>query len=186
MTSVEEKLNLIDEYAMSNPGLPVSGLIRSKFPFLDTEESIEELRSQMAGVRVVARTPYPGRRAHVDPIEFLLNEYGSDIYSGKIGPGRLGNIDHSLYLAVSAVLGRRDPPQTIGDFFNEHTSPAKLGTPHLRRVIACADILGTSIEDAASFLASFRGDRSAINAQRELDRRAASAFPVRHSGPRTP
>lgn len=131
---------------------------------IDIQRAVEELRDQFHSSQVSTKPPYPGKRAGVDPINFLLEHYGDDIREGRLWTGTLAHLDNSLYVSVRKALSLPDPesgrePQSLTDFFQAHLAPEKRGTPLQRRLRAAAAILGASEEDAAKFFGTLRPDR---------------------------
>ncbi|HTQ13473.1 MAG TPA: hypothetical protein VMH86_06315 [Rhizomicrobium sp.] len=117
------------------------------------------MREQLHGEKVVAKMLYPGRRSGIDPVEYLMEHYGEDIKLGRLGPGRLFNIDAGLYTSVHERLKSANPPTTITAFFAAHTAEDKRGTAGERRMRALATILQTSQPEAARFLQNVRPSR---------------------------
>ncbi|WP_157081100.1 hypothetical protein [Novosphingobium naphthalenivorans] len=128
---------------------------------MDALSAVRELRWQFNRPRVDVREPFPGKRAGSDPETFLLATYGDVIRDGSFGPGRLSNIDSALYIALQRDLSKKNPSETIGDFFERHATERGSATKaYARKAAACAELLGATEMEASRFFGGIRADRT--------------------------
>jgi hypothetical protein len=119
-------------------------------------EAIGEMRSQLHGQRSGPKPSYSKNMG--DPVRYLLENYGEDIRTGRLGPGQLHAEDANLYKYASAKL--RDDGSTLGGFFElQKASVGNNGSNLQRRARAAAVILNTSEVEAARFLRTLQPTR---------------------------
>ena len=157
--AADVRLRKLDALVEGNPSKPPSSFVRELFPELDVLDAVSELRDQFHSKKVVCKTRFPGRRSGTDAKAFTLEQYGDEIRSGALGPGRLETIDQNLYMSLRQRLESETPARSVAEFFAEHAAEEKQGSPLARRINACASILDTTPTDAGRFFAGVRPDR---------------------------
>jgi hypothetical protein len=128
-------------------------------PSVSVLDAVAELRQQLHGERPTAKTLYTGRRSGIEPMRYLMENYGADIRQGRLSAGQLHTADSTLYMSLRAELLAQTPPRTVSQLFDELTAENKRGGVYRRRFDACCEILDASEEEAARFLANLRTSR---------------------------